>query len=39
MLPVQALVKEKYQIFNGEVMPALTERGVRVISHGDRNQA
>ena len=36
---VHALVKEKYEIFNDAVMPALAERGVRVISHGERNQA
>ncbi len=36
---VHALVKDKYQIFNDEVMPALAERGIRVISHGDRNPA
>ena len=36
---VHVLVKEKYQIFNDELMPALAERGIRVISHGDRNPA
>jgi polyphosphate kinase len=30
------LVDKQYQIFNSELMPALTQRGVCLVSHGDR---
>ena len=33
------LVKEKYHIFNDVLMPALAERDIYVVSHGDRNAA
>ncbi len=32
-----ALVDQQYQIFNDELMPALAEQGVRLISHGERS--
>ncbi|MDD2933100.1 MAG: polyphosphate kinase 1 [Methylotenera sp.] len=31
-----ALVNKQYQIFNTELMPALAEQGVHLVSHGDR---
>ncbi|MES2013942.1 MAG: polyphosphate kinase 1 [Pseudomonadota bacterium] len=31
-----ALVEKQYQIFNAELMPALAEQGVHLVSHGDR---
>jgi polyphosphate kinase len=31
-----ALVDKQYQIFNSELMPALAEQGVHLVSHGDR---
>ena len=31
-----ALVDKQYQIFNTELMPALAEHGVHLVSHGDR---
>ena len=31
-----ALVNKQYQIFNAELMPALAEQGVHLVSHGDR---
>jgi polyphosphate kinase len=31
-----ALVNKQYQIFNSELMPALAEQGVHLVSHGDR---
>jgi len=30
------LVDKQYQIFNGELMPALAKQGVHLVSHGDR---
>ncbi|MGB2831641.1 MAG: polyphosphate kinase 1 [Methylotenera sp.] len=30
------LVAKQYQIFNNELMPALAEQGVHLVSHGDR---
>jgi polyphosphate kinase len=30
------LVDKQYQIFNTELMPALTKKGVYLVSHGDR---
>jgi len=31
------LVQKQYEIFNTELMPALAEQGVRLLSHGERN--
>jgi polyphosphate kinase len=31
-----ALVEQQYQIFNNELMPALADQGVHLVSHGDR---
>ncbi|HYN55029.1 MAG TPA: polyphosphate kinase 1 [Methylotenera sp.] len=31
-----ALVDKQYQIFNAELMPALAEQGIHLVSHGDR---
>ena len=31
-----ALVEKQYEIFNAELMPALAEQGVHLVSHGDR---
>lgn len=31
-----ALVEKQYHIFNAELMPALAEQGVHLVSHGDR---
>ncbi len=31
------LVDKQYQIFNKELMPALAEQGVHLVSHGERN--
>lgn len=31
-----ALVEKQYEIFNVELMPALAEQGVHLVSHGDR---
>lgn len=31
-----ALVEKQYQIFNAELMPALAERGIHLVSHGER---
>lgn len=31
-----ALVNKQYQIFNTELMPALADQGVHLVSHGDR---
>jgi len=33
-----ALVDEQYAVFNDEVMPALAERGIRILNHADRNE-
>lgn len=33
----RALVDQQYQIFNDELMPALAEQGVRLVSHGERS--
>jgi len=33
------LVEKQYQIFNGELMPALAKQGVHLVSHGDRTAA
>lgn len=32
-----ALVNKQYDIFNAELMPALTQQGVHLVSHGERN--
>src|SRR3954471_16496912 len=32
-----ALFAEQYAVFNDEVMPALAERGIRILNHADRN--
>ncbi len=32
-----ALIDEQYRIFNEEIMPALGERGIRVVNHAERN--
>lgn len=32
-----ALVEKQYAIFNNELMPALAEHGVHLVSHGERN--
>ena len=34
-----ALFAEQYAVFNDEVMPALAERGIRILNHADRNGA
>jgi len=34
-----ALFDEQYAVFNDEVMPALAERGIRILNHADRNGA
>src|SRR5215211_2981978 len=34
-----ALFAEQYGVFNDEVMPALGERGIRILNHADRNPA
>ncbi|HEV8691244.1 MAG TPA: polyphosphate kinase 1 [Ideonella sp.] len=34
-----ALIDEQYQVFNDEVMPALTRYGIHIISHAERNEA
>ncbi len=33
----RALVDKQYHIFNNELMPALAEQGVHLVSHGERN--
>ncbi len=33
-----ALVERQYAIFNDEVMPSLANHGIRIVSHGERNQ-
>ena len=33
----QRLVAEQYQVFNDAVTPALAEKGVHVVAHGERN--
>lgn len=32
-----ALVEKQYEIFNTDLMPALAEQGIHLVSHGDRN--
>ncbi len=32
-----ALVDEQYRVFNDEVMPALRQEGIRILSHADRD--
>ena len=32
-----ALIDEQYRVLNDEVMPALAERGIRVLNHAERN--
>lgn len=34
---VHALVERQYAIYNDELLPALEKRGIRIISHGERN--
>ncbi len=34
-----ALIDRQYAVFNDEVMPALTEQGIRIVSHGQRTPA
>src|SRR6476619_1681538 len=34
-----ALFDEQYAVFNDEVIPALAERGIRILNHADRNGA
>jgi len=34
-----ALIDEQYKVFNDEVMPALKEQGVVILTHGDRDAA
>ncbi|MBX3618681.1 MAG: polyphosphate kinase 1 [Rhizobacter sp.] len=34
-----ALIDDQYRAFNDEVMPALQREGIRVLNHGDRNEA
>ncbi len=34
-----ALVSRQYSLYNDELMPALEQKGVRVVPHGDRNPA
>ena len=34
-----ALIDEQYALFNGEVMPALAEHGIRIVNHDARNAA
>lgn len=34
-----ALIDSQYAVFNDEVMPALTEQGIRIVSHQERTQA
>lgn len=35
-MAAHALVEKQYQIFNMELMPALAEKGIHLVSHGDR---
>jgi polyphosphate kinase len=32
-----ALVAKQYKVFNDQIMPALDEEGIHVLSHGERN--
>lgn len=34
-----ALIDEQYAIFNDEVMPALSEQGIEILNHAERNPA
>jgi polyphosphate kinase len=34
-----ALIDEQYAIYNEKVMPALAERGIRIVNHAERNEA
>ena len=34
-----ALVDRQYTIFNDEVLPALSQHGIRIVPHGERNRA
>src|SRR5262252_4265949 len=34
-----ALIDEQYEIFNDEVMPALTAEGLRILNHADRDES
>ncbi|TSE27410.1 Polyphosphate kinase [Tepidimonas sediminis] len=34
---IQALVARQYAIYNDELLPALEKRGIRIITHGERN--
>lgn len=33
-----ALIGEQYRVLNDEVMPALAEKGIRILNHAERNQ-
>jgi polyphosphate kinase len=33
------LVSRQYALYNDELMPAFEKQGIRIVSHGDRNQA
>jgi polyphosphate kinase len=33
------LIDEQYRVFNDEVMPALQREGIRILNHGERNEA
>ncbi|MBX3624992.1 MAG: polyphosphate kinase 1 [Rhizobacter sp.] len=33
------LIDDQYRCFNDEVMPALEREGIRILNHGDRNEA
>lgn len=37
MQALHALVQDQYALYNQILMPALTQQGLRVISHGERN--
>src|SRR6478672_13953202 len=34
----RSLVDDQYALFNDEVMPALAERGIRILNHADRDE-